>query len=48
MCNVPVGVILAELDDIGFTWVVTRPFMWKGNMIPAATPGIKTTVIQPI
>lgn len=48
MCNVPVGVILAELDDIGFTWVVTRPFMWKGSMIPAATPGIKTTVIQPI
>ncbi len=48
LCNVPVGVILAELDDIGFTWVVNRPFMWKGQMIPAATPGIKTTVIQPI
>ena len=48
LCNVPVGVILAELDDIGFTWVVTRPFMWRGNAIPAATPGIKTTVIQPI
>lgn len=48
LCNVPVGVILAELDDIGFTWVVNRPFMWKGQMIPSATPGIKTTVIQPI
>ena len=46
LCNVPVGVILAELDDIGFTWVVSRPFMWHGNMIPAATPGIKSTVIE--
>ncbi|KKM08701.1 hypothetical protein LCGC14_1723470 [marine sediment metagenome] len=48
LCTVPVGVILAELDDIGFTWVAARPFMWRGNMIQAATPGIKTTVIQPL
>jgi len=47
LCNVPVGVILAELDDIGFTWVASRPFMWKGQMIAAATPGIKSTVIMP-
>jgi len=46
LCTVPVGVILAELDDIGFTWVAAKPFMWKGNLIEAATPGIKTTVIQ--
>jgi hypothetical protein len=46
LCTVPVGVILAELDDIGFTWVAAKPFMWRGNMIQAATPGIKTTVIQ--
>lgn len=48
LCTVPVGVILAELDDIGFTWVASRPFMWKGQLIPPATPGIKSTVIQPI
>ena len=48
LCTVPVGVILAELDDIGFTWVASRPFMWKGKLIPQATPGIKSTVIQPI
>ena len=47
LCNVPVGVILAELDDIGFTWVAARPFMWKGQMIQGATPGIKNTVIMP-
>jgi len=46
LCTVPVGVILAELDDIGFTWVASKPFMWRGNMIQPATPGIKTTVIQ--
>ena len=48
LCTVPVGVILAELDDIGFTWVAAKPFMWRGNMIEPATPGIKTTVIQPL
>jgi len=48
LCTVPIGVILAELDDIGFTWVATKPFMWKGQPIQAATPGIKSTVIQPI
>lgn len=48
LCTVPIGVVLAELDDIGFTWVATRPFMWKGQPIQAATPGIKSTVIQPI
>lgn len=48
LCTVPVGVILAELDDIGFTWVASKPFMWKGQLIQPATPGIKSTVIQPL
>lgn len=48
LCNVPVGVVLAELDGIGFTWVVNRPIMWKGQLIQPAKPGIGTTLIQPI
>jgi hypothetical protein len=47
---VPKGLILGELDDIAFTYVVTDPngLWWKGNQIPMATPGIKTTAIEPI
>lgn len=48
LCNVPRGVILGELDDIAFTWVVSSPMMWKGKHIPKATPGVKTTAIQAI
>jgi len=48
MCNVPQGVILGELDGIGMTWVVTAPngIMWRGEHIPVATPGIKSTIIE--
>lgn len=50
LCVVPRGVILGELDDIGLTWVVTSPagLMWKGQHIPQAMPGVKTTGIQAI
>jgi hypothetical protein len=49
-CVVPRGVILGELDDIGLTWVVSDPrgVVWRGNHIPRAEPGVKTTIIQPI
>jgi len=48
MCNSPQGVILGELDGIGMTWVVTDPngIMWRGQHIPVATPGIKSTIIE--
>jgi len=48
LCNVPQGVILGEIDNIGMTWVVTNPsgVMWRGTHIAEATPGIKSTVIQ--
>lgn len=47
---VPEGVILGELDDIALTWVVTDPrgMTFRGQYIPPATPGVKTTVIQPL
>ncbi len=47
---VPRGLILGELDDIAFTYVVTHPngLWWKGNQIAKATPGIKTTAIEAI
>lgn len=47
---VPEGVILGEADDIALTWVVTNPngMMWRGQWIPPATPGVKTTAIEPI
>ena len=48
LCNVPRGVILGELDDIAFTWVANKPIMWRGKAIPQATPGVKTTAIEPI
>jgi hypothetical protein len=50
LCNVPRGVVLGELDDIAFTWVITDPrgITWRGMQIPAAEPGVKTTGIQPV
>lgn len=47
---VPRGLILGELDDIAFTYVVTDPngLWWKGNRIDKATPGIKTTAIEKV
>jgi hypothetical protein len=50
LCNVPRGVILGELDDIALTWVVSDPrgIVWRGQKIPFAEPGVKTTGIQPI
>jgi len=50
LCLVPKGVVLGELDDIALTWVVTDPMglNWKGMNVPAATPGVKTTAIQPL
>ena len=50
LCLVPKGVVLGELDDIALTWVVTdnRGLNWKGMLIPPATPGVKTTAIQPL
>jgi hypothetical protein len=46
--QVPRGVVLGELDNIAFTWVVTAPqgLWWQGKMIPHAEPGIKSTKIQ--
>jgi len=48
VCSHPRGVSLGEDDDIGFTWVVTNPsgFMWHGQKIPSAKPGISTTGIE--
>jgi len=48
LCNVPQGVILGEIDNIGMTWVVTNPagIMWNGVHISSAEPGIKSTVIE--
>jgi len=48
LCNVPEGVILGELDQIGMTWVVTAPqgIMWRGIHIEPAVPGIKNTIIE--
>lgn len=47
---VPEGVILGELDGIALTWVVTNPngIMFRGQMIPPASPGVKTTAIEPL
>ncbi len=47
---VPEGVILGELDGIALTWVVTNPrgIMFRGEMIPPASPGVKTTAIEPL
>lgn len=45
---VPKGVILGENDGIALTYVVTDPrgFNWRGNRIPPAEPGVKTTKIE--
>ena len=45
---VPRGLLLGELDNIAFTWVVNNPsgILWRGRQIPAATPGVKTTKIE--
>jgi hypothetical protein len=47
---VPEGVILGELDDIALTWVVTNPngMIFRGQHVPPATPGVKTTAIEPL
>ena len=47
-CMIPRGVILGELDDIALTYVVTatQGFMWKGELIPPASPGVSTTAID--
>lgn len=45
---VPRGLMLGELDNIAFTWVVTNPsgIVWKGIPIRRAEPGVKTTAIE--
>lgn len=45
---VPRGVILGELDGIALTYVVTNPrgFKWRGQFIPPAEPGVKSTKIE--
>ncbi len=50
LCVVPRGVVLGEQDDIALTWVVTDPrgVYWRGQRIPFAEPGVKTTIIQPV
>ncbi len=47
---VPKGVILGEQDNIALTWVVTDPngIRYHGQWISPATPGVKTTAIQPL
>ncbi len=48
LCSHPRGVILGENDGIALTWVVTNPrgFIWKGQRIPPAEPGVKVTKIE--
>ena len=48
LCVVPRGVILGENDGIALTWVVSAPngMMFRGNAIPHAQPGVRTTIIQ--
>ena len=49
LCNVPEGIILGDnKEGVAMTWVVTntRGIFWRGQHIPAAEPGIKTTVIE--
>ena len=50
LCLVPRGVVLGESDDIALTWVITAPqgVFYKGQPIPYAEPGVKTTIIQPV
>jgi len=46
---VPEGVVLGELDNVALTWVVTDPrgFMYKGELVQPAMPGVKNTIIEP-
>jgi hypothetical protein len=48
MCSIPRGVVLGEADNIALTYVVTDPrgFLYRGNLIPPANPGVKTTKIE--
>ena len=48
ICSIPRGVVLGESDNIALTYVVTDPngFMFKGQLIPPANPGVKTTAIE--
>jgi hypothetical protein len=50
LCVVPRGVVLGEQDDIALTWVVTAPqgVFYKGQAIPKAEPGVKSTIIQSV
>lgn len=47
-CWVPTGWILAELDGIAMTYVITDPngMYWHGKYISSAKPGIKSTILQ--
>lgn len=48
ICMIPRGVVLGEADNIGLTYVVSNPkgFFYKGQVIPPASPGVKTTAIE--
>ncbi len=48
LCSIPRGVVLGESDNIALTYVVTDPrgFLYKGQLIPPANPGVKTTAIE--
>ena len=48
LCSIPRGVVLGESDNIALTYVVTDPrgFFYKGQLIPPANPGVKTTAIE--
>lgn len=48
LCSIPRGVVLGESDNIALTYVVTDPrgFLYKGQLIPWANPGVKTTQIE--
>jgi len=45
---VPRGLVLGELDDIAFTWVVNNPqgVVWRGRHIPPAVAGVKVTKLE--
>ena len=47
-CVTPRGLILGELDDIAFTYVVSSPvgLMWHNKIIPKARAGVRNTAIE--
>jgi hypothetical protein len=47
-CVTPRGLILGELDNIAFTYVVSSPvgIMWRGHVIPKAKAGVRNTKIE--